>query len=393
MKKQFTPRQGWYRTLVAAACLTFLFTSCQKESAVTQKENPQTETPVAVANELSEQEVRTQATDFSSAHAKEISTASKDAERQFVDDNDNEKGGRKTLLGLLKRNPALFSAFTAAAEVTRLDKVLDAKKSTLTVFAPVNAAFAALPAPFNSAQRILKIKDKNQLAYLKALVLYHLLDTLKRVAAVPDGRSTAVTAKPQSAGVDNVLYFSKAWGMLGINGIANVVKQDVTASNGVLQVINQVLYYPVKTIAQDLNDNSNFTALVAALTKANFLSVLTKEGNYTLFAAPNSAFAQLPAPYNTAANISGITNARQIDTLTNIVRYHVLSQRFFGWDLGFFDQHASYATPPANKITTVIGFPVGFVKGNRNKGYSMIRPGNRIMTNGVIHVIPNILLP
>ena len=76
--------------------------------------------------------------------------------------------------------------------------------------------------------------------------------------------------------------------------------------------------------------NPNFTSLVAAVVKTGLAGALSDaSANLTVFAPTNGAFAQLPAPFNNAANINGITDATQIDFLRNVLLYHVLGAEVF----------------------------------------------------------------
>jgi len=132
---------------------------------------------------------------------------------------------------------------------------------------------------------------------------------------------------------------------------------------------------------------------VAALVKTDLAGVFTGSGDFTVFAPTDAAFAQLPAPFNNAANINAISNPAQIAALANILKYHVVSSRNFTWDLGILRRITTLADGSDNKITTILGFNTGWVKGNDNNSFASANPADILATNGVIHVINKVLIP
>jgi uncharacterized surface protein with fasciclin (FAS1) repeats len=100
----------------------------------------------------------------------------------------------------------------------------------LTVFAPTDAAFAAVPKATLGALA----KDK---AKLKAVLLYHVVKGRVPAAKVVKRTSVkTVNGARVKIAVKN--------GHVVLNGSARVVKADVKASNGIIHVINRVLLPP-----------------------------------------------------------------------------------------------------------------------------------------------------
>lgn len=392
-----------FSKLLLPACTTILlfaifFASCKKDAVSTS-----TSTPVKANTEQ-----LTQAQASSNAHAyinstqQNVQAQATEINKQLVKAGFNAAGTQTASLRSVKLNYSIytiashlpiFKSLTAAVNVTGLSAVLQDPSSTLTVFAPTDYAFAQLPAPFNNASNISHITDASQIATLKSILLYHVLGSEVSSQDITKGRSSAETLKPQVAGNDNTLYFSKAYSLVGINGNSVVLLPNIYANNGIIHVISNVLAFPTATIASTAIAYADLSTLVAALVKTNLADVFAGTGDYTVFAPTNEAFAKLPPPFNNADNINAITDPTQIATLANILKYHVLARRYFGFDLGFFDEHTTLADAPNNKITTVTGYPAGYVKGNNNWGFSYINPGNILCTNGVVHVIPNVLMP
>lgn len=288
-----------------------------------------------------------------------------------------------------------FTSLVAAVVKTGLAGALSDASANLTVFAPTNGAFAQLPAPFNNAANINGITDATQIDFLRNVLLYHVLGAEVFSNQVSNGSSSAATLKPATSSSinDNTIYLSKTFGLIRVNGQSTVIYPNLNASNGVIHVINKVLLFPTNTIAGIAIADPNFSSLVAALVKTNLAGVFTGNGDFTVFAPTNAAFAQLPAPFNNAANISNITDAGQISALSNILRYHVIPSRNFTWDLGILKRTATLANAPRNKVTTILGFNTGWVKGDDNNSYAQINPADILATNGVIHVIGKVLLP
>ncbi len=288
-----------------------------------------------------------------------------------------------------------FTSLVAAVLKTGLAGALSNPSANLTVFAPTNGAFAQLPAPFNNAANINGISDATQVDFLRNVLLYHVLGAEVFSNQVSNGSSSAATLKAATSSSinDNTIYLSKTFGLIKVNGQSSVIYANLNASNGVIHVINKVLLFPTNTIAGIAIADPNFSSLVAALVKTNLAGVFTGSGDFTVFAPTNAAFAQLPAPFNNASNISNITDAGQIAALANILKYHVAASRNFTWDLGILRRVTTLANAPRNKVTTILGFNTGWVKGDDNNSYAQINPADILATNGVIHVIGKVLLP
>lgn len=363
----------------ALVVLSALFiTSCKKESS--QQQEPAAENQAAAVTAARELETNAAARAAAEGEKLQLST---DAQNRHESRN---------IVQIAVSNPN-FSSLVAAVLKTNLAGALSNAAANLTVFAPTNDAFAQLPAPFNNAANITAINDAAQIDFLRNVLLYHVVGAEVFSYQVAVGRSSATTLKPGGSSNDNTIYFSKSFGLLRVNGQSDVILPNVNASNGVIHVINKVLLFPTNNIAQIAIGNPAFSALVAALVKTNLAGVFTGNGDFTVFAPTNTAFAQLPAPFNTAANISAITNQAQINTLANILKYHVIGERYFTWDLGILKRITTLADAPNNRVTTIVGYNTGWVKGIGNNLFAEINPGDVLATNGVVHVIDRVLLP
>lgn len=127
----------------------------------------------------------------------------------------------------------VFGTLIAAAQAAGLDGAL-ANGDNLTVFAPTDEAFAALPA--GTVETLLKPENKDQLA---AILSYHVLPRELTSNQLP-GRTIHV--RTIKAGGDRLLAVDKNahTGAVTVDG-ANVVTADVRASNGVIHIIDKVM--------------------------------------------------------------------------------------------------------------------------------------------------------
>lgn len=124
-----------------------------------------------------------------------------------------------------------FHTLLAAAQAADLVTTL---KSTgpLTVFAPTDAAFAALPA--GTVDTLLKPENKAKLA---DVLTYHVVaGAVTSTEVVKLTSATTVEGKP--------IMISVVDGKVKIND-ATVTQADVKASNGVIHVVDKVLLPPM----------------------------------------------------------------------------------------------------------------------------------------------------
>ncbi len=361
--------------------VSFLFTACQKnldrEPQTTEFDNEQE--LVSTARELER-------------------SAAANAEKEgsglgFSEESDDQgRRQQQTIVEIAIGNPN-FSSLVAAVVKCGLVDALANPNASITVFAPTNSAFAQLPAPFNSATNIGNISDAGQIDFLRNVLLYHVLGARVFSYQISNGRSSAATLKPAGSSNDNTLYFSRTFNLIRVNGRTDVISANIKAKNGVIHAINKVLLFPTNNIAEIAIADPNFSSLVAALVKTNLAGVFTGSGDFTVFAPTNAAFAKLPAPFNNANNISAINDPAQIDALANILKYHVIGSRYFNWDFGILKKIPTLAAGSDNKVTTILGYNIGWVRANSSYYFNPTAPGDILATNGVIHVIGNVLLP
>ena len=120
-----------------------------------------------------------------------------------------------------------FETLVAAVSAADLVATLQSD-GPFTVFAPTDAAFAALPK--GTVETLLLPENKDQLT---AVLTYHVLPGKVMAADIAGQRLSPATVNGKTVHVD------------GRNGVrvnnANVIQADIPASNGVIHVIDRVL--------------------------------------------------------------------------------------------------------------------------------------------------------
>ena len=127
-----------------------------------------------------------------------------------------------------------FTTLVAAVTAAGLAETL-AGPGHFTVYAPVNDAFAALPA--GTLDTLLKPENKGQLT---DILLYHVDDRNLPAAAIPEGSNYF---KPLLTS-QRLCITKGASGVTiadGTGEVANVIIADIKADNGVIHVIDKVL--------------------------------------------------------------------------------------------------------------------------------------------------------
>ncbi len=268
-----------------------------------------------------------------------------------------------------------FSLLKTALTQAGLTDVL-AGAGPFTVFAPNNEAFVAAGLDTEAKINALPVET------LKKILLYHVLGQ-----RVPSSAIAAASNTPVKTAADLDVFVTKNNAGVFVNGAA-VIDADMMATNGVIHVINTVLMPPSGNIVELAQGNPNFTLLVAAVLRAsqgstNVAQVLSGAGPFTVFAPTNQAFMNAGFP-----DVAAI-QAAEPAALTSILTYHVVEGRVFSSDL---TEGAKPAT--VNGATLSIMLNGGAkVKGNKNAAAASISPANLVATNGVVHVIDQVLLP
>ncbi len=182
-------------------------------------------------------------------------------------------------------------------------------------------------------------------------------------------------------------------------GDATVTTADLAVANGIIHVIDQVLLPPVEeshpppnredrgrrataenadllTIVETAIASGQFPTLVAAIEAAGLGEALAGEGPFTVFAPSEEAFAALPA---------GELDALLADpeALASVLNYHVIAGAVKAADI-----------VNGMNAATLEGKPLTFaLNGGLTVNGAHIVTSDVLASNGVIHVIDQVLLP
>lgn len=284
-------------------------------------------------------------------------------------DDDKPEPQQPQTIAEIAAGDAQFSTLVTALNRTNLTSVLNGT-GTFTVFAPTNAAFTAAGIDVNTIP----------VDQLTDVLLYHVLGATVKSTDLQDGQTYASTASAAGPNDKQLsILIEKTGASVKVNNSANVTSADVTATNGVIHVVDNVLL-PLSVVGHAAA-NSNFTSLVGALGAASgdLVNVLSGTGPFTVFAPLNSAFDE----------ISATTATLNADQLAKVLTYHVVSGNVVSGDL-----------TNAMSVTTVNGetFTVN-ISGSTvtltdaNGGVSTVVLTDVQGTNGVIHVINKVIIP
>ncbi|OKH51491.1 fasciclin [Calothrix sp. HK-06] len=127
-------------------------------------------------------------------------------------------------------NNSEFKTLVAAVKAAGLEQTLSGK-GLFTVFAPTNAAFAALPE--GSLENLLKPENKKT---LQKILTYHVLNGAVESKSLKRGRIKTVEGSSVDIGVS-------VKGRVRVNK-ARVIQADIKASNGIIHVIDRVILPP-----------------------------------------------------------------------------------------------------------------------------------------------------
>ena len=298
--------------------------------------------------------------------------------------DDTEKAQPKTVADLIKED-SKFSIFQAALTRANLSDAL--KATNLTVFVPDDAAFQAAGYANAAAVSALPITTA------ETIVNYHILNGKVAIADIPAGTNTSVQTKGgQSAYITKTTSGSVA--TVSING-AKVTLADVQGANGIVHVIDRLLVPPASSMLATIQaDPANFSLVLAAVNRA-----ATVNPTLALVLGGTSGSTQLLTvflPDNAALTAYGLKdlatiNAANPTTLSGVLSYHVTTGLLFSSQL----QAGQLATlNGTNRVTIAVNTSgVATVKGNKNTSASTIKRANILTTNGIIHVIDQVLIP
>ena len=261
-----------------------------------------------------------------------------------------------------------FSTLVSVIEDLGLEETLTS--GDFTVFAPTNAAFEALPD-----------------GVLESLTDEQLLDIIQFHVTEGSVPSSALGAQQdvEMLNEENTLVQSSAAGVV-VNGSSNVVEADLEATNGFIHGIDEVLLPSAIRIALGqpnlvdvAQEDGRFETLIGLVEDVGLTTTLQYLGPYTAFAPTDDAFTALFEEVDP----STLTT----EQLTFILTYHVIS----GDGIASGDLAAEQAVESAAEELL-------YITSNEESGVTVNGNASVIdadvdASNGIVHVVDNVLLP
>lgn len=253
-----------------------------------------------------------------------------------------------------------------------------------TVLAPTNAAFTSFLSD-NGYSALSEVPDD----VLTQILLNHVIPSVNIESSALIGNTGYTTTMADGPSSTNLSIFYDGTSGVTFNGMATVTTADVSTSNGVVHIIDEVITLP--TIATFATTNSALSTLVSVLAYADtgsptvpYIETVSNSeaGPFTVFSPTNDAFTNLLEEL-------GVDELTDIDTdtvdavlLNHIVNANVQSSQLtsgtvttLGGDVTV-DATAFTITDMNDRVSNIITSLVDIQA-----------------TNGVVHVIDKVILP
>ena len=261
-----------------------------------------------------------------------------------------------------------FTTLLAAVGAAELAETVTTAEA-LTILAPTDAAFAALPE--STLSDLLLPENKEQ---LQQILLYHVVGSRADSSAV----RTLASAPTVAGDSVNILLDG---GTIFVND-AEVTQEDIAASNGVVHVIDRVLLPPSGRSMDPipvLAEAGGFTTLLAAVQAAGLGDVLSGDGPLTVLAPTDEAFASMPE-----GQLELLLQPENVDLLRDILLYHV-----------FNSEISSSAFGRVSHPYSASGAGVAVAEGDGGLTFngSGVVSADLLASNGVVHAIDTVLIP
>ncbi len=267
------------------------------------------------------------------------------------------------IVATAKATPQL-STLVTAIEAAGLASTLST--DTLTVFAPSNAAFEALPA--GTLEDLLKPENKETLV---GILTYHVVVGKLMSTYLEAGAVATLQGKEVTIDLSNGVKVNEA----------TVITPDCQATNGVVHIIDQVLIPPapvLKSIVEVAKETESLSVLVEYLVQARLVETLEGEGPFTVFCPTNEAFEALPKQRQQQLKLN-----RFRDELVSILTYHVVPGEIMSTDLS---DGQSAPTAQGGNLT------VSLTDGVKINDATVVSADIKC-SNGVVHIIDKVMVP
>ncbi len=347
----------------------------------------------------------------------------------------------------LVRTNSNFTVLKAAIVRAGLNSFLADSNRRITVFAPDDAAFAAIG--LTSPAAVFAFRP----GQLDTILKYHILPQYLPSASIATTAPNMITpsffaiAPSVSPLIKMNLYPSKRSTGAWVNNVP-ITQADIMASNGVIHKISSVLLPPSSNIKRFIDNSLDHTYLKAAIARGDVgstgLGRLDSIANNSLanltvlapidaamrpvlygalypsvlasvstairpgIVTANPTFTTMQVDSAVAANAPPIAmmqttglannptnfNLLPVTVVRGIVAYHIFTQRYFGVNtIGAGPIVTAGGTALPNVTPDFNGGAVRFLGAGNGGNYSNVITADINFVNGVVHVVDRVLLP
>jgi uncharacterized surface protein with fasciclin (FAS1) repeats len=221
-----------------------------------------------------------------------------------------------TIVGVAVANPnltILVKALTKAGLVSKLQGA-----GPFTALAPTDQAFISAGL---TAAVVDGYTAPADIENLKQILLNHVISGNVPAAALVDNTYIKASATGSASATNTLsMYVSKtAAGAVKFNGVSNVSTPNVSATNGIIHVVDAVIKLP--TIVTHASANPAFATLLQLVTSPSQAAVATA---LTTNTTPLTVFAPTNAAFATATAVGGFANGASSAAITKVLQYHVV---------------------------------------------------------------------
>ncbi|XP_077361850.1 periostin-like isoform X2 [Festucalex cinctus] len=251
------------------------------------------------------------------------------------------------------------------ADISKLREEIEGRGS-FTMFAPSNDAWDHLDTNVRSAL----VSNVNKELY--NALRFHMVNSRLLTKDMKDGMS--VTSMNDDLGL-HINHYSN--GVVTVN-CARIIHANQVATNGVVHVIDRVISSVTNTIKEVLDVEDQLSSFSMAALASGMMDKLDQPGHYTLFAPTNAAFDRLGPGY--LERLMG-----DQDVIAALVNYHLLksvqcSEAIMAGTVYETEEGSSIEVGCDGDSLTV-------------NGVKMVLKKDIVTTNGVIHLIDQVLVP
>jgi len=186
-----------------------------------------------------------------------------------------------------------------------------------------------------------------------------------------DSTTKATSVKSDSSGISSQ------------DTIKKVIKSKVVGGAEML---------PSKDIVDNTSKSKDHTTLVSAIKSAGLTDSLKAEGPFTVFAPTNDAFSKLPA-----GTLDTLKNPVNKEKLADVVELHVVPGKLTSRDLALAvaraNGNATLTTVEGENLNVSINAEKNLQITDGKGNIALVTMFDVEQSNGIVHVINNVLLP